>query len=602
MNNLIPFFAPGRCNSSAALAVALGLTINAGLSVPQARVQSSLTDGSWSTLPYLMPINPIHCGVTHTGKVVVVAGSENEPDQQEYRAAVWDPGNGTIVVQDLVWDVFCNGMAALADGRFLIAGGSEQYDPFHGEPRATIYDPATEKFNEVESMAHGRWYATVTALGDGSLMAFSGLNEFGGTNNAVELYQIATGWSPEYVAPWIPPLYPRMHLLPDGDVFYAGSTPNSHLFNPATQTWTLNIAQTVYRKDRTYGSSVLLPLRPETGYIPRVLIMGGNSPATPTAEIINLSATTPAWRSVAPMSEPRIQMNAVILPTGKVLALGGSELDEDPDTASLAADLFDPVAETWTSAGVAVYPRLYHSVALLLPDATVWVAGGNPIRGTYEEHMEIYSPAYLFTDDGSGNTIPAPRPTITNAPAEIGYGAGFKIKTPNALEISAVVLVRPGSVSHAFDMEQRLVGLTFSSGGSGMLRSTAPPNGSIAPPGYYMLFLINQAGVPSLARFVHLTDTPGDRAPDGRITSPAGDLTISAGDSVNFAGSARDNDGTVSTYSWVFPTGTPPTSSVQNPGLVRFTEIGTHVISMTPLDNAGVNDPSPPTRTIIVQP
>ena len=602
MNNLNPFFAPGRRSSSAVLAVVLGLTIITSLSVPQARAQSPLTDGSWSTLPYLMPINPIHCGVTHTGKVVVVAGSENEPEQQEYRAAVWDPGSGTIVVQDLVWDVFCNGMAALADGRFLIAGGSEQYDPFHGEPRATIYDPATEKFNEVESMAHGRWYATVTALSDGSLMAFSGLNEFGGTNNAVELYRVATGWSPEYVAPWIPPLYPRMHLLPDGDVFYAGSTPNSNLFNTATQTWTLNIAQTIYRKDRTYGSSVLLPLLPETGYVPRVLIMGGNSPATATAEIIDLSATTLAWRLVAPMSEPRIQMNAVILPTGKVLALGGSEIDEDPDTASLAADLFDPVAETWSSAGIAVYPRLYHSVALLLPDATVWVAGGNPVRGTYEEHMEIYLPAYLFADDGSGNVIPAPRPTITNAPAEIGYGAGFKIKTPNALEISALVLVRPGSVSHAFDMEQRLVGLTFSSSGSGTLRSTAPPNGSIAPPGYYMLFLINQAGVPSLAKFVHLTATPGNRAPDGRITSPAGDLTISAGDSVNFAGSARDNDGTVTAYSWIFPTGTPPTSSVQNPGLVRFTEIGTHVISMTPLDNAGVNDPSPPTRTIIVQP
>ena len=601
MNDPFPCLRPGRLNFVAwTLRFAAGVCL--GLVGSQVAAQSPLTDGSWSTLSYLMPINPIHCGVTHTGKVVVVAGSENEPDQQEYRAAVWDPASGTIVVQDLVWDVFCNGMAALPDGRFLIAGGSEQYDPFYGEPRATIYDPATEKFNEVESMAHGRWYATVTALSDGSLMAFSGLNEFGGTNNAVEVYQVATGWSPEYVAPWTPPLYPRMHLLPDGDVFYAGSTPSSHLFNPATQTWTLNIARTVYRKERIYGSSVLLPLRPETGYLPRVLIMGGNSPATATAEIIDLSAATPAWRSIAPMSEPRIQMNAVILPTGKVLALGGSELDEDPNTASLAADLLDPVAETWSSAGVAVYPRLYHSVALLLPDATVWVAGGNPVRGTYEEHMEIYSPAYLFTDDGSGNAIPAPRPTITNVPAEIGYGAGFKIKTPNSTEISSVVLVRPGSVSHAFDMEQRLVGLTFSTGGSGTLRSTAPPNGSIAPPGYYMLFLVNQAGVPSLAKFVHLTATPMDRVPDGRITSPAGDMTISAGDSVNFAGSARDTDGTVTAYSWVFPTGMPPKSSLQNPGLVSFTEIGTHVISMTALDNAGVNDPSPSTRTIVVQP
>jgi hypothetical protein len=605
MNNLIPFFVPGRRSLSGTVALLLGLTINSGPAVRPARAQSEVTEGSWSTLSYTMPINPIHCGVTHDGKVLVVAGSENDPDEHDdgiSRAAVWTPSTGTIVVQDLLWDVFCNGMAALADGRWVIVGGSEQYDPFLGEPRATVFDPATEKFNEVESMAHGRWYATVTALGDNSLMAFSGLNEFGGTNNAVEIYTPATGWSAEYIAPWTPPLYPRMHLLPNGTVFYAASGTSSHLFDPTTKSWTLNVAHTIYNKERTYGSTVLLPLRPETGFIPKVLSMGGNSPATASAEIIDLSATTPAWRSIAPMSLPRIQMNAVILPTGKVLALGGSLLNEDPSTASLAADLFDPVSETWAPAGVAVYPRLYHSVALLLSDATVWVAGGNPVRGSYEEHMEIYSPAYLFTLDGSGNVIPAPRPVISGAPAEIGYGSRFKVRTGNAQDISSIVLVRPGSTSHAFDMEQRLIGLSFAAGAGGALRVTAPGNGLLAPPGYYMLFVINQAGVPSLAKFVHLTSTPRNRAPDGSITSPAGDVTIQAGQSVSFASSATDSDGTVTAYSWIFPGGTPAKSAVQSPGLVSFDEVGTHVVSMTAFDNAGVNDPSPPTRTIFVQP
>jgi hypothetical protein len=598
-------FTQRRRNSFVPSTVLIGAAISVCLAVYDARAQSAVTEGIWNTLPYTMPINPIHCGVTHSGKVVIVAGSENDPDEhqdEQSRAAVWDPVSGTIVVQDLLWDVFCNGMASLPDGRFAIMGGSEQYDPFYGEARATLFDPATEKFAEVESMAHGRWYATVTALGDGSLMAFSGLNEFGNTNNAVEIYKVAPGWSPEYIAPWSPPLYPRLHLLPDGDVFYSGENTTSHIFNPASQTWTLNVADTVYQKNRTYGSSVLLPLRPETGYVPRVMIMGGDNPATATAEIIDLSVPSPAWRMTLPMSEPRIQLNAVILPTGKVLALGGSAFDENPSSASLAADLFDPVTETWSSAGVAVYPRLYHSVALLLPDATVWVAGSNPIRGTYEEHMEIYSPAYLFTTDGSGNVIPALRPSVTSLPAEIGYSAGFAIRTPDAAGVSSVVLVRPGSVSHAFDMEQRLIGLSFTLGTAGKLRVTAPPSGFIAPPGYYMLFLVNQAGVPSLAKFVHLTSTPKDLPPDGMITSPTGDVTIQAGESVDFAGSASDTDGTVATYSWIFPGGTPPKSLVQSPGLVRFTEVGTHVVSMTALDDAGVNDPSPPTRTIVVQP
>ena len=591
-----------RRHFSAQIILILALTIIAGSALQRASAQLILTQGSWSTLPYTMPINPIHCAVTHTGKVLVVAGSENEPDNEEYRAAVWDPATGSIVVQDLDWDVFCNGMVCLADGRFVIAGGTEEYDPFHGEPRATCFDPATEKFNELESMAHGRWYATLTALGDGSVMAFSGYDETGAINKAVEIYKVGSGWSQEYIAPWEPPTYPWMHLLPNGQVFYSGSTTDSDFFSPVTHTWTLNVAKTVLETQRTYGSSVLLPLRPELGYLPRVMIMGGGDPfATATAEIIDLSVSSPAWRTVAPMSLPRIQMNAVILPTGNVLALGGSAINEDPNTASLAADLFDPALETWVPAGIATYPRLYHSVGLLMPDATVWVAGSNPDRGTYEEHMEVYSPAYLFASDGNGGVIPAPRPVITSVPVEIGYGTKFKISSPNAADISSVVLVRPGSTSHAIDMEQRLIGLVFGKRGS-ILTATAPPNSNIAPPGYYMLFLIDQTGVPSLAKFVHLSPTPKNKPPDGAITAPATDVTITAGQSVSFAAIATDRGGSVAAYSWIFPGGTPPASSLASPGPVTFTEVGTHVVSMTAIDNLGVNDPSPPTRTITVQP
>ena len=111
-----------------------------------------------------------------------------------------------------------------------------------------------------------------------------------------------------------------------------------------------------------------------------------------------------------------------------------------------------------------------------------------------------------------------------------------------------------------------------------------------------MLFLINQAGVPSAAKFIHLTSVPKDRPPAGEITSPAEDLTIRVGQSVDFAGRAKDRDGAVTAYSWIFPGGTPPKSSVQSPGLVRFKEPGTYVVSMTAFDDAGANDPSPPTR------
>src|SRR5579872_6530235 len=303
-------------------------------------------------------------------------------------------------------------------------------------------------------------------------------------------------------------IYPRLHLLPNGKVFYSGSGTSSALFDPIAHTWQTNVANTNYAGVRTYGTSVLLPLTPQNGYTPKVMIMGGGNPATNTTEIINLSAATPAWAYSTPMSEARIEMNAVLLPTGTVLAVGGSVNDEDSSTASLAADLFDPVAQTMKSAGSESYARLYHSVSLLLPDATVWVAGGNPVRGTYETHMEIYQPAYLFTTNSFGQTVPATRPTITSVPASAYYGSTFQVQTPDAASISSVVLIRNGSVTHAFNMDQRMVGLSFTAG-SGVLTASVPSNTNILPPGYYMLFLVNNSGVPSVAKFVHIgTSSP----------------------------------------------------------------------------------------------
>jgi Domain of unknown function (DUF1929)/PKD domain len=307
-------------------------------------------------------------------------------------------------------------------------------------------------------------------------------------------------------------------------------------------------------------------------------------------------------------SGARVQGNSVLLPNGKVLAVGGSAIYEDVYSATLGADLFDPAKGSWSSAGREVYARLYHSVALLLPDGTVAVAGSNPKRGIYEPHIEIYSPAYLFTTDAKGNTIRATRPVITAAPRSIGYGTGtFQVQTPNAAgtttlpDVKSVVLVRPGSVTHAFDMEQRLVGLTFTAA-SGALTVNSPPNPNVAPPGFYLLFLLNKAGVPSIATFVQVSSHPTDKPPKGTITVPAGDVTIQAGQTVKFAATASDPDGSVSTDSWFFPAGKPATSSVLSPGTIVFSSAGTFTGSLTVVDNAGVNDPSPPTRTITVQP
>ena len=544
-----------RAPLSSLKAVTLVLIALFTLTLPLALTAQANLQGQWTTLPNLMPINPVHVSLLSTGKVLVVSGSGNVPANLNFQAGIWDPQTGNTTTQPLSWDMFCNGMVVLPDGRVFINSGTLQYDPFRGDRRSAIYDPSTNVFTTVENMAHGRWYPTVTTLGDGRVMTFSGLDDLtGATNKTVEIYTVNSGWTSEFTAPFTPPLYPRMHVLPNGKVFDSGPATSSNLFDPATKTWTTNVARTNYSNTRTYGTSILLPLTPANNYRPSVIIMGGGNPATPTTEVIDLGAATPTWQFGPNMSAGRIEMNATILPNGKVLAMGGSSSDEDESTASFAADLYDPATNSFSSAGSNAIPRVYHSVSLLLPDATVWLAGGNYTRGTYKQQMEIYKPAYLFTVDGSGNVIPATRPTITSAPAVTTYGSAFTVQTPDSADISSVVLVRPGSATHAFDMDQRLVGVNFTTGFQ-TLTVTAPPNGNIAPPGYYMLFVLNSAGVPSVAKFIRISSNPAPTissiAPNAGPGSGGTAVTITGtgflpGATVSFGGTAASGVNVVS--------------------------------------------------------
>jgi fibronectin type 3 domain-containing protein len=560
-----------------------------------------------------MPINPISATLLHTGKVLIVAGSENDAynnseGSESYRNAIWDPTGMTqnsITVQNIDYDVWCSGTAALPDGRALVVGGTSDYS-FTGDNLASIFDPTTGKFLQTQNMVDGRWYATAITLGDGRIMAFSGyrLTCSNCINKTVEIYDLrnaGAGWTSPVAAPFTPPLYPKMMLLPNGKVFYTGQgfqslTANAWIFDPIARTWTQSAVNTT---DRTNGSAVLLPLLPPS-YTPKVMNFGGGNPATATTEIIDLSATSPSWTPGPNMSTGRIQMNAVILPNGKVLAEGGSVNNESPDTPGKRADLYDPVTNSFSSGGTAAYSRLYHSVALLLPDATVVSMGSNPgSRGSYQPAIEIYTPPYLFD---ANNRLITNRPTITSLSAAVmGYNTPFSVTYTNASAISSAVLVRPGSATHTLDMDQRLIGLCGaapqpSCTGSGTLNLTSPRDGNIAPPGYYMLFLLDSAGVPSKAQFLQLTPYP-TAPPDSTITMPAADTTISAGGTVFFSTST-----TAAQYSWIFPGGSPVNSTAQTPGSVTFSTPGTYVTSLTVIDSSGNSDPSPPTRTITVLP
>ena len=524
-----------KTSGIAAAVLAVLLTIAPALMQAQVNVT-----GQWTALSASMPVNPAHQVVMHNGKVLIVAGL-GAGASSTAQAAVYDPLTQTVTApQTIGWDMFCNEMVVLVDGRPYIVGG-------FGYTRTAVYDPSTGAFTELAQSSKAHWYPSVIMTSTGNVLAVGGIDANGNTSLPVELFD-GSAWSTTYgPAVWTPALYPRGHVLGNGKIFYSGWQTTSTLVDENTGQENLNIATTNFASQRTYGTSVLLPLNPPS-YATKVLILGGNNPATATTELssdLTQNQTNPTWTSGPSMAHARIELNGTILPDGTVLVTGGSTNDEDSTTAALGAELYNPSTNTFTSLASETYARLYHSTAILLPDATVMVAGSQPGLGanpaffTYDTHIEIFKPPYLFNSSGGLAT----RPTITSVPANISYGQGFTIQTPDAASISKVVLMRPGSVTHAFNVEQRQVGLSFTAG-SGVLNVTGPndnvstPTGltNPAPPGYYMVFLVNSSGVPSVASFVQLkqplTVSPINTAAG---TNGSSTYTVTVGDTNAFA-------------------------------------------------------------------
>jgi hypothetical protein len=188
------------------------------------------------------------------------------------------------------------------------------------------------------------------------------------------------------------------------------------------------------------------------------------------------------------MHHPRWFPNSAILPDGTLFVVGGGRVyNADP---VMEPEIFNPVTETWTEEPAMTVPRLYHSTALLLPDGRVWVAGTDG-----ETRMEVYSPDYLSA---------GPRPVLFAAPASVAYSQEFPIPMPGPEDVAAVCLIRNSCVTHAYNMGQRYVQVDFWVSGDEELTVAAPADANVAPPGHYMLFIRNTAGVPAVAPIVQL--------------------------------------------------------------------------------------------------
>jgi hypothetical protein len=494
--------------------------------------------GSWEPVRWQFDYLPVHIALLPTGKVLGISGSGNERRflEHPHSSQLWDPASGAIVNvdQQLDGDLFCCGHTFLADGRLLVAGGTSSYEtkhfgypipPFGGLRQSYLYDPFANAWTRTPDMLLGRWYPTLVLLADGRALAVAGFTESFPwvVRRNLEVFTPGQGWATFTGAERWLPLYPRLHLLPDGNVLYAGSY-NTHYSFPfdlrAFPTGILEVNTRSWRtigpphqSEREEGISVLLPLEPPD-YRARVLLAGGGTPqgteSSADAEVIDPCDPAPAWRTIAPMKHARYFAYPVILPDGKVIVIGGRggekmhmSMDDGPPMsppphdplAVMEPELFDPATETWRPLASMAVDRLYHSNALLLPDGRVATFGSNPATGMAELRIEIYDPPYLFK--GS-------RPRIEAAPKEATRGGEIEIATPDALTIEAVVLIRPGVTTHCVNADQRYVGLEIIARQADRLRSRLPTQPGVAPSGYYLLFIV-RAGVPSEATFVQVT-------------------------------------------------------------------------------------------------
>jgi Domain of unknown function (DUF1929)/Bacterial Ig-like domain (group 1)/Kelch motif len=468
--------------------------------------------GKWGpVIPW--DIIPLHMNLLPNGKIF--AWGKTDVSDTMGMPRIWDPAAGSpdqaaeIHVNEML---FCAGHVLLPNGNLMVAGGHHMDD---AGIKVTYFFSQDGVPTKGPDMSNGRWYPTLTVLPDGDVLTMAGRNEAGEVVRTPELWN-GVAWSQLTGAGTLEiPYYPRNFVDPkNGLVFYAGERVMSRWFNVAgTGSWS-NGPTHIWPFNRDYGTAVMY----DTG---KILYAGGGghtswptpdakSPTpTATAETIDLNQTSPTWQSVSSMSAPRRHLNSTVLPDGQVLVTGGTRgagfVNIDPGLAVKEAEVWNPGTGQWTTLAANQVMRVYHSVSLLLPNGTVLHGasgdalaiqpGGGIVPVPSERNHEIFSPPYLFK---------GARPTITSVGStSVSYGGTIAVTTPNAAQITAARWIRLGSVTHAFDMGQRANTLTFTRTANG-LSVNVPANPNQAPPGYYMLFILNRNGVPSAGSIVRV--------------------------------------------------------------------------------------------------
>lgn len=502
----------------------------------------------------------VHAVLLKNGQVLMFGFPAGGVGSSTIPACLWDPATKAVTPVPKFRNNFCSGHVPLADGTVLIVGGHIG-DTLKD---VVIFDPDTGTARKVATLPAGRWYPSVTLLPDGRALILSGTTSAGWSNDVNNSFQVYDPFDaasplqpgvdlPRPYSPFFPAgqanidLYPAVVVLPSGDLL-VHSRNTTRFLDPRTSTWSSTMYRNVSGDSRSYpfqGGWAMLPLRPSEGYRVRIVVAGGASgtaaiapnqksthsvltPATSSCEMLDLGDAAPAWKPIAPLRIGRLMNDLVALPDGTLIAIGGNAAGhaDDGQGPVLEPELYDPATGTWRLLASTRVPRGYHATALLLPDGRIMIAGkdgdfqGAGLRYP-ETRVEVFSPPYLFK---------GPRPAVAAAPARVAHGRDLEVALgadTAAATVDRAVLVACGSVTHQTDFSQRVVELVLARG-IGQLTLTAPPDGNVAPPGHYMLFLIGTNGVPSVASMLQLTsDAPAASEPAPTVSSPLQSQTAS---------------------------------------------------------------------------
>jgi YVTN family beta-propeller protein len=527
---------------------------------------SNETDGAWSQVaPW--PFIAVHGALTPDGRVLTYKNG-NQID-------VWDPSQGLAsghlaLTNPSDTNVFCSSLLTLPNGSgILIAGGGATLE----EPnnRSSVVDLGANALTRYEDMNRARWYSSMTTLLDGRIYVQGGKN---GTDRpevreADGQFSLLTGANTSDLNYG----YPRNFVAPDGRIF--GFDGAGIMYYVDTDGAGALVSKGQFTGPTGRDSSVAM-FRPG-----RMLQFGG---ASSGARIIDITSGNPSVTNTQSLSSQRRWVTATILADGTVLATGGSEVKNELTGVNNSAEIWNPSTGQWRRGAEGQLARLYHSMALLLPDASVLVAGGGSPGPLDNDNVEIYYPPYLF--DGSGW---AARPVIAAAPSFIEVGQSFTVDLAGGGTMSRVALVKTGAVTHSFNMDQRFIELTFQQAGS-RLNVGAPTQAADSPPGFYLLFVIDSDGTPSISHILRIgvAGTPNpDVAPTIDNPGPQQGVT---GTSVLLGLTAADPNGDPLSFA---ASGLPPGLAVDPlTGVISGTPITIGTFNVTVTASDGVNTDS----------